>query len=64
MARVLASGVPAETIFPQDSVLILYIRVIRGLSALTRFSNFPRKARPIFAQYISERPELTAPAGE
>jgi hypothetical protein len=64
VARVLVSGVLAETILPQDSVLIRYIRVIRGLSALTRFPNFPRKPWPIFAQYISERPELTAPAEE
>lgn len=30
------------------------IRVIRG------FPNFSRNSQPIFAQYISERPELTS----
>ncbi len=60
MARVLVSAVLAETIFPKDSVLIRYIRVIRGLSALTRFPNFPRNLAPDFTHYMSERPEMTS----
>jgi hypothetical protein len=33
---------------------------MREQAILTIFSNFPHKARPIFAQYISEAPEMTS----